>query len=60
MNSLLVNGNIPAQTPCPFYGHCLSADARCPRQDSLNPHPYSCAAARYHDLMRRSKTSIFD
>lgn len=53
--SLLVDGNIPAHTTCPFAGECgLNKDGNCGHQGVNHTVDYSCALARAFDLRHRT------
>jgi hypothetical protein len=47
----LVNGDIPANQPCPFHTTCPMIFERCPTPENLNPHPFSCACARMQSII---------
>lgn len=51
----LVDGNIPAGKPCPWWGKCSMKVERCPSTTSLKPHAYSCALARLNSTIDSSK-----
>ena len=49
----LINGIIPAETPCPFIDECVIYDVtKCPNKEKLHPAGYSCAAARGFSLTK--------
>lgn len=52
----LVDGCIPAGKPCPFSVGCLHLNkSRCPTEERLNEHAFSCAAARFFSICLLSK-----
>jgi hypothetical protein len=49
--SLLVLGNIPKGTECPFRAKCgFAQDDTCNHRGKDHPCDYSCAAARAFDI----------
>jgi hypothetical protein len=50
--SKLVEGNIPAKTPCPFKTEC-SLLPHCDHQGEQHTVAFSCASARAFDLVKR-------
>jgi hypothetical protein len=50
----LVNGNIPAETECPFWDSCGRRGENCPSEanGNLRPHSFSCALARLTSLVK--------
>ena len=46
----LVEGKIPAGTPCPFRSLCRDAPANCNHRGEQHPIPYSCGTARAFDI----------
>lgn len=60
-NSVLVDGNIPAWTECPFKSQCkFVQEGTCGHHGEGHTVSYSCAAARLFDLLQRSKYPIKD
>jgi hypothetical protein len=54
--SLLVNGNIPANTGCPFAGFCkIKAEGNCKHLGEKHECECSCAVARGFDLINQGK-----
>jgi hypothetical protein len=51
--TLLVDGLIPARTPCPFLSEC-PANKMCPHLGNEHRVAFSCGAARAFDLMQRT------
>lgn len=47
----LVDGNIPAGSPCPFVEGCGMKNERCPTEGNVKPHAFSCALARLNSLI---------
>jgi hypothetical protein len=53
MNKLLVDGNIPAHTECPWYGACsMEAEGTCHHNGIAHTVDFSCGAARGFELSR--------
>lgn len=48
--SKLVEGNIPAFTPCPFRNECILS--RCFHKAEKHEVPFSCGAARAFDITK--------
>ena len=58
MTSKLVDGRIPAYTPCPFRSECpIAKDNACRHMGVQHKIPFSCASARGYDLSTRYKES---
>lgn len=51
--SKLVDGNIPAGTPCPFQHICPMKFERCPTDEHLKKGDFSCASARAYDTSKK-------
>ncbi len=52
----LVNGNIPKGQPCPFLAECKFRVDNCPSAEKPNTeHDYSCAAARFHSMLKKKE-----
>lgn len=52
--SLLVEGNIPANTECPFASQCVfKTEGQCKHKGVEHHIPFSCASARAFDLINR-------
>lgn len=52
----LVDGNIPAGKPCPWWGQCSMKVDRCPSSTNLKTNAYSCALARLNSTIDSSKS----
>jgi hypothetical protein len=50
----LVDGNIPAGSACPFIGNCQMKNERCPSEEKVKPHTFSCALARLNSMIKKS------
>ncbi len=56
--SKLVAGLIPAETACPFLNNCRFKVHQCPGVDGrLKAGPYSCVAARLHDMKEHAQVA---
>lgn len=54
----LVDGNIPANKPCPFYAECKRKTGYCPSETNLLAHTFSCALARLNSIILVSDNSL--
>ncbi len=50
--SLLLDGNIPVNTSCPFLDVCSFKKDSCPGVSAIKTVEYSCAAARLWDSIK--------
>ena len=55
---VLIDGNIPAQTACPFLDICKLKQPHCPSHQNLRDKSYSCAAARMFQLTSKPSGKI--
>lgn len=51
----LVDGNIPAGQPCPWWSKCSMKVERCPSEKNPKKVDYSCALARLNSTIDSSK-----
>lgn len=51
----LVDGNIPAGKPCPWWGNCSMKVEGCPSDKNLKPRAFSCALARLNSIIDSGK-----
>jgi hypothetical protein len=51
----LVNGNIPAGKPCPWWKSCNMKVERCPSEAKPKEVDYSCALARLNSCIDSGK-----
>lgn len=51
----LVDGNIPAGKPCPWWSKCSMKVERCPSEASPKTVDYSCALARLNSTIDSGK-----
>lgn len=56
--SLLVEGNIPAGTPCPWALQCTLRIDKCPTTEKIKEVPFSCGAARFMDIFGQSPDPV--
>jgi hypothetical protein len=51
----LVEGRIPAHTPCPFRSECTeAANGHCAHMGTEHTVPFSCGYARLFNIMGRA------